>query len=573
SDSTLTTLHTLTPATRFSIDAPLGAAFIDIKSHQRILPMPSSYYVVIDSVVTGGDADFLLQTSVHDPSAAGSSNGIRVKWPPANDATRCCHFLSDGSSTASVHAGFGIGATSTDITSTYDFRELDTDGLRTLPGLIVGGNIVITAVRLATTAPFTNVLAIEEITGSGHVDVLTNGYITVDEVTSDLQVGRIRSTANDVILYSPAKIVDQLNDPSPANEADVTGKNITMCAGTARPDALEARTAADAQCAALVPAAPLGGIGTQANFLEINVDVLNSATPGVLRAYDTFATSTAGVYLTETVNDMKVHTVDTKGDSSLVTLGGSIVDARGGAGGENTAPLTFNVRANNIWLDANGGSVGTPAGTPDATGNDLKIDSGHLVSSIVGIEADASIYLTEVIGALDLRLAQALAGGIRLTVQEDTGAGGLGNPGVENLNLLQPTGTILVVENAPRTIPHGLINAPAGFILLRVGDNITLGNTAPIASSISDPAGNTQVLAGQWIDIFGDFGWPSNELDTEYGTVMTLHGTITPGTLTSVCANNINPAPRTCNITRIFGNRDADTFNFEQTYLGGKTRA
>ena len=78
--------------------------------------------------------------------------------PPANDATRCCHFLSDGSSTASVHAGFGIGATSLDITSTYDFRQRDTDGLRTLPGMTSdNGNIIVTSVRTATTAPFTNV--------------------------------------------------------------------------------------------------------------------------------------------------------------------------------------------------------------------------------------------------------------------------------------------------------------------------------------------------------------------------------------------------------------------------------
>ena len=149
-------------------------------------------------------------------------------------------------------------------------------------------------------------------------------------------------------------------------------------------------------------------------------------------------------------------------------------------------------------------------------------------------EADQSIYLTETLGPLNLRIVQALAGDIRLTVREGAGA----TSTIEDLNLLQPTGTILVVENAPRTIPHGLINAPAGWILLRVGDDVTTGNTAPIATSITDAAGNTQILGGKWIDIFGDFG----DLDPDYGTVMTVHGTITPGTLSGACASAINAA-------------------------------
>src|SRR6185312_7030311 len=97
-----------------------------------------------------------------------------------------------------------------------------------------------------------------------------------------------------------------------------------------------------------------------------------------------------------------------------------------------------------------------------------------------GIEATNSIYVTEVIGPLDLRFANAITGDIRLTVRETAATG-------EDLTLYQPTGTILVVENAPRTIPHGLINA-AGWVLLRVADKVTLGNTAPIATGIADAA-------------------------------------------------------------------------------------
>src|SRR5262249_45452033 len=43
-----------------------------------------------------------------------------------------------------------------------------------------------------------------------------------------------------------------------------------------------------------------------------------------------------------------------------------------------------------------------------------------------------------------------------------------------------------------------------------------------------------------------------------------------PGTLGQDCASEINPG-LDCNVTRIFGNADDDTFYFDQTYLGGRT--
>ena len=52
------------------------------------------------------------------------------------------------------------------------------------------------------------------------------------ESTDDLQIGRIISTFNDVFLAAPKAIVDQLNDHGTGVEADVTGVNITMTAGT-----------------------------------------------------------------------------------------------------------------------------------------------------------------------------------------------------------------------------------------------------------------------------------------------------------------------------------------------------
>ena len=268
---------------------------------------------------------------------------------------------------------------------------------------------------------------------------------------------------------------------------------------------------------------------------------------------------------------MKVDHILTNGDASLATLAGSIVDARLGGTGDNTALGVANVVANNIDLDANGGSIGA-AVTPDAVGNDLKIDSSHLVTGRLGAEADIGVFLTETVGALNVLLAQALTGNVRLTVRDT-------NALDENLNLIHPSdsvhaaqndGQILVVENAPQTVPVGLINAPAtgslntGWILLRVGDNVTTG-----ASLVPNPS-NTLITAGSWIEIFGDYHGTAPDPDPGVGTVMHFHGTITPGTLGG-CATTTEPAARTCNQTWIFGNTDNDQFNFDQTYLGGKT--
>ncbi len=83
----------------------------------------------------------------------------------------------------------------------------------------------------------------------------TNGFVTVTERSGDLRAGAITSTASDVTLTSPERILDAErgdgllgSDPTPT---DVTGVNITLTAGTG-----------------LIT----GGIGTPGNFLEINAD-------------------------------------------------------------------------------------------------------------------------------------------------------------------------------------------------------------------------------------------------------------------------------------------------------------
>src|SRR5207253_5014119 len=208
---------------------------------------------------------------------------------------------------ASVPLDVGMFATgATHINSTYDLRQFDAAGHLWRPGITAGRNIVVKAADpSAADTRFINIYGITEILGGGaaalddqhHIEMLTNGYITLREKTDDLRVGSITSTgspdnahgqphAGDVTLYSPAAIIDPQNDGPGAElvagqNADVTGRNISMTAGDSKITIDPAKDKSGR-----------GGIGTPGNFLETNVDA-NGAPLGVLNATDTASATTA----------------------------------------------------------------------------------------------------------------------------------------------------------------------------------------------------------------------------------------------------------------------------------------
>ena len=163
---------------------------------------------------------------------------------------------------------------------------------------------------------------------------------------------------------------------------------------------------------------------------------------------------------------------------------------------------------------------------------------------MIGARATSHIYLTETDSDAQVVLIQALTGNARFTVRET-------NEVDEHLNLL-PNGSVLFLENAKEVVALGLVNTPTGSILLRVGDIVT-----------TDP--NSQILAGQNIDIYGDFARTSGPVldvatptdSPRYGTVMHLSGVLAHGSTGSGF------------LTRIFGNANVDQFFFDQTFLGG----
>jgi hypothetical protein len=230
------------------------------------------------------------------------------------------------------------------------------------------------------------------------------------------------------------------------------------------------------------------------------------------------------VFLTETRGDLRLDVVDTDGDVSLVTLDGSIVDARAGGGGAVTA----GVLGNSVDLVANRGGIGSPT-------NDVEIDSSRGTAGDVGLMSDGVVFVTETDGPLNLLLAEGTT--IRLTVRESADLD-------EDLTFVA-SGSIRKGEGQVRTVGHSSIVASAGSVELRVGDDITT-----LATS--------EILAATWIDIYGD----DVNLDPGVGTVILLRGEIRP--------NKFFPHGH---VVRVFGHTDADSITFDRTQLGGRTRA
>ena len=486
--ATASDAHTLTPAQRFTVvakgtDPGAGFAYLDIKGRQRLPDPATPYTVIIDAVNTTGDANLLLRGSVRENDVSGMTiTGVPVGAPAGKiggiDVIYSGHgapgevhytFFNTPPGTDGGNLDIGLfalqgtqGQNATYIDSTYDIRALNGDAAahRWLPGIVSARNIIVAAAEpTAGSGKIINIKAITEINGTGvpgpsdfhHVDVLTNGWIDLAEKTDDLRVGRIMSTANDVTLHSPRMIIDALNDGI-GSEADVTGVNITMTAGDNEVTGnAGADKAADGQ----------GGIGRRDNFLEINVDVRygSGATLGVLTANDVAVadkTKTQGIFITEVVrgtellsrlgsagpshtafgheiDDLEVKLVQTKGDVTLATDPGSIVDARAGGIGADDA----NVIGNTINLFAEGGNIGNPNGS-----NDLEIDSQAYGDGTIAARATGSIDLSEAlpttaVGTFFARdaevvLLQALgiaggdgdiSGNIRFTVRESAAQG------------------------------------------------------------------------------------------------------------------------------------------------------
>ena len=141
-----------------------------------------------------------------------------------------------------------------------------------------------------------------DVGSSNKIDILTNGNITLTESLGDLRIGTIISTKGNVTLTATDASASIFDVPvGDDNVADLTGNRVTLTAAT-------------------------GGIGTLANFLEINSS--NQATGSVtIVAQD-------GVYLKETSGAINVASIVSKLSDVVIIADGSILESGSDIGPE-----------------------------------------------------------------------------------------------------------------------------------------------------------------------------------------------------------------------------------------------
>jgi hypothetical protein len=339
-----------------------------------------------------------------------------------------------------------------------------------LERLVAGADIVMRAAAPGRRDPSVHVMATTDVLGTGHVDALTSGSVTIVEAAGDLRIGTIESTAGDVALSTTdagASIADvNAND---GTTPCVVGNRITLSAD--------------------------GGIGALTNFLELDS---STETIGAVEAR-----ATGGVFLNETQGDLRLDAVLSRmADVVLVTAGGSVLDA---AGDE-----TADVQAANIDLVVAGGGIGTDADAVEIYGagigqqqNTLEIEAAVPGAGRLVVESRDSVYLTEVSGALSVLEVTASLGGVRLAVNDSASPG-------ESVSLLASGQTQLGTPIASGRVSGALA------VEVAAGDNVSVPAATLIRSDLSvlvrgDALGTDR--AGASISIVGDLQAPTVEID------------------------------------------------------------
>jgi hypothetical protein len=618
-----------------------GDAVLDITLHDRTTDA-GPVTVEIERIRAGDDVDVVINDSLVG-NAPSTLTGLSVQTfnPPdlvTTQARTGSYFRywspdADGGASYYDFIGRSLNTTATEVDSTYVFVEVRagddidighvttndvyTDGAgNPLPGeenrsyrttdlsySLPNPNprkitdIDVTPATSSTTVNFV-VFGDADWTGGSSDDgveqiwLTTNGNILAQELSGDMLVGHIHSTAGDVTLWSGGRILDADGTAT----VDVTAANITLYSGvptgaqsgsavlTLLLGQSDGFTAGGLTVLNGVGSPGTGGIGEGDDFLEINVDRNNAggATGHNLDAFDTNAGTNTGIFIDEMTGDLRVGQVETGGDVSLRTVAGSIVD-RPEDGAEDVTDADIIARAVNLDANGLGASIGE-------IGNDLEIDSrngsagSETVDGVsldaaqddVALEALQNIFVTETEGALRLVLAHALYGTIRLTVRETSET-------EENL-LLVDSGVANFAESDARypglqddhnrVVAHGTIFAERGDVLLLVADGV-----------VTDA--NSDLLAAGDITIFGDANYvdgadQASDPDAGYGTRMTLRGRMIAGAEVTPGQDGFNAGQQGGPVmgsaiatfttpvygTTIFGNDDVDQIQFGDTSGG-----
>ncbi len=333
--------------------------------------------------------------------------------------------------------------------------------------------------------------------GSGRIDLLTNGAIVAVETIGDLLVGTIESTGSNVTLTasdSGASIVDVIDDGA----ARVIGNTVTLTAnGT------------------------IGRVDPIANPLEIRSS--NSARGTFV------ATAPLGVFVSQVTGNLILGSVvAANGNVSLASLDGSILnDVDNGV---------VRVTGNSIDLIAIGGRVGTAGVSAD-----IVIDTaadGRLLA-----DGEQGVFVTEASGSLNVLLATASDGAVRITVPYVAGAPS------ESITLL-PTG---ISVDGTRVVAEGGVDA-SETVELRAGNDVwaPLGTritgamvivrtahgqnpSAPVATTASFGGAISGTATNATIEVFGGYG---NDTVVFFETVLNGQTVVYGGPSTTLVGND-----------------------------------
>src|SRR6185503_18834635 len=233
-----------------------GDLVLDVTANERGLTShAASIAVQIDYLRAGNDVDVVVHDSIQGTDlGTGFDVLVNLYDPPDADTeltgtdmsgTYVGHFRPDviPAGLERILRAFGT-ADRTLVNSTYTFGDLGT----TFGDLRAGDDIDVRHDETGTVlsfVTFTDVAAVMNDLDNGQpmipvtelddccgVDVpqiflRTNGSIVERELSGDLLAGHINSTASDVTLLAPIRILDADRAPT----IDVTGVNITMTAG------------------------------------------------------------------------------------------------------------------------------------------------------------------------------------------------------------------------------------------------------------------------------------------------------------------------------------------------------
>ena len=197
-----------------------GDVYLDLLGEMRHTDPPNQFMTVnVDLVQAGltGDANILMQGAVSETHVTGSGADVHIEAPAipilgsgTNPTDAFANFFQPDNSNVLLGLDPGVFADpnqATPIRSIFNYRGLDFQQNRTVPGLVAGNNIILQAANPTTTAPtkLVDVIGIATFLNGDptHIDTVTSGNITLAMSAGAMRVRTVYSTVGDVNLTAP----------------------------------------------------------------------------------------------------------------------------------------------------------------------------------------------------------------------------------------------------------------------------------------------------------------------------------------------------------------------------------